>query len=348
MNALRENDLGQVLILAVNELRWDPALERLLQSLRPGGILIDAPLAGAAQRGAEFLSKAAGAVAALPLLAIREEGGDMDPLRALLPSLPSPRSVAEKGLAAVRRLGDLVGSALHLFGFNTDLAPLLDLAMPDPGRVFSSEPAQMAKLGTAWLEGLEPHGVLACGKHFPGLAGARRSGHPERLLVPKPMAELWREDLLPFRALLPRLPLLLLSTAAYKAYDFDWLQSAGLSSKIVEGLLRVKLGYKGVAIACGLESENVRGALRVEEAAVQALRAECDMLLVEDAGVAERMRRALSAALESGKLPSARLEQALKRIRFAKRELKPPLGSVPRRSMERLAKEFMDFSRQLA
>jgi len=152
MNALRENDLGQVLILAVNELRWDPALERLLQSLRPGGILIDAPLAGAAQRGAEFLSKAAGAVAALPLLAIREEGGDMDPLRALLPSLPSPRSVAEKGLAAVRRLGDLVGSALHLFGFNTDLAPLLDLAMPDPGRVFSSEPAQMAKLGTAWLE----------------------------------------------------------------------------------------------------------------------------------------------------------------------------------------------------
>lgn len=346
MNAPGENNLGQLLILALKELRWDSSLERLLDRFRPGGILIDAPLTAGVEALAEFLSKAAGAVATLPLLTIREEGGAMDPLRAFLPSLPSPRAAAQRGDSAVRRLGDLVGSALRLLGFNTDLAPLLDLAMPDETRVFSPEPAQTARSAAAWLDGLKLHGGLACGKHFPGLAGARSSNPAEPPLVSKSMAELWRDDLLPYRALLPRLPILLVSSAAYKAYDFDLPQSAGLSSKVVEGLLRVKLGYDGVAIAYGLEWENVRGSLRLEEAAVQALRAGCDMLLVEDAGVAERMRAALRDALDSGKLSSLRVEQSLKRLQTAKRALTPPAGSVPRRSLDRLVKEFTHFSRQ--
>ena len=96
---------------------------------------------------------------------------------------------------------------------------------------FSADPQQMAKCGEAFLEGLESHGVLACGKHFPGSGSSRAASPAELPLVSKPMAELWREDLFPYRALLPRLPLILVSTAAYKAYDFDLLQSAGLSSK---------------------------------------------------------------------------------------------------------------------
>jgi beta-N-acetylhexosaminidase len=162
------------------------------------------------------------------------------------------------------------------------------------------------------------------------------------------MAALWREDLLPYRALLPRLPLVLVSTAAYKAYDFDWLQSAGLSPRIVEGLLRVKLGYKGVAVACGIEAEAVRGTLALGEAAVQALRAGCDALLLQRAEAAEIVREALSAARESGKLPGPRIEQALKRIQRAKKNLKPPGGRVSRRSLDQLVRELTDFSREFA
>jgi beta-glucosidase-like glycosyl hydrolase len=134
------------------------------------------------------------------------------------------------------------------------------------------------------------------------------------------------------------------STAAYKAYDFDLLQSAGLSAKIVEGLLRVKLGYNGVAIACGLETEAVRGTLALEEAAVHALRAGCDMLLLEKAEAAERVQAALSAARECGKLPRPRVEQALKRIRLAKKGLKPPHGPMPRKWLDRVVREIIEFS----
>jgi beta-N-acetylhexosaminidase len=158
------------------------------------------------------------------------------------------------------------------------------------------------------------------------------------------MAELWREDLVPYRALLPRLPLVLVSIAAYKAFDFDLLQSAGLSPRVVEGLLRVKLGYNGVAIACGLESEAVRGTLQLGEAAVHALRAGCDALLLEKAEAAEVVHQALREAFESGRLANPRVEQALKRIQLAKKGLKPPSGRLSGRSLDRVVREFAEFS----
>jgi beta-glucosidase-like glycosyl hydrolase len=434
---LHQNDLGQLLILKMNERRWSSSLEFLLHRLLPGGILLGAPFINGAESTREFLIKLARAVPAVPFLAIEEEGGAMDPLRAFLPPLPAPRTAAEKGPAAVPRLGELVGAALQLLGFNTDLAPVLDLASPDPGgklkevnlsvdtrglgpatlhenrlgsvrragacpglgrrkrrpynvfsgyfqgsggrlpetagtgqprtvnpkacppqgafdeetagkasetRAFSPNPQQVAKCGAAFLEGLERHNLLACGRHFPGLETTLYPGAPEPPVVSKSMAQLWREDLVPYRALLPRLPLVLVSTAAYQAYDFGLRQSAGLSPNVVEGLLRVKLGYNGVAIACGLETEAVRGALALEEAAVHALRAGCDMLLLEKAEAAERVQGALSAARESGRLPSPRVEQALERIQLAKQGLKPPHGRLSRGSLERVVRNFKDFS----
>jgi beta-N-acetylhexosaminidase len=109
-------------------------------------------------------------------------------------------------------------------------------------------------------------------------------------------------------------------------------------------LLRVKLGYDGVAIADGLETEAVRGTLTLEEAAVQAVSAGCDMLLVAGPQAAERVQAALSAALESGKLAGARAEQALKRIQHVKRCLRPPVDKLPRGSLENLIKQFTAFS----
>jgi beta-N-acetylhexosaminidase len=202
----------------------------------------------------------------------------------------------------------------------------------------------MAKCGAAFLDGIEPHEVRACGKHFPGLASPQSFNNTEPPVVSKSMAGLWREDLVPFRALLPRIPLVLVSTAAYKAYDFDLPQSAGLSPRVVEGLLRVKLGYNGVAIACGLESEAVRGTLDLGEAAVNALRAGCDALLLEKAEAAEVVHEAWREAYESGRLASSRVEQALKRIQLAKKGLKPPGERLSRGSLERVVREFKDFS----
>jgi beta-N-acetylhexosaminidase len=353
MSASRGDNLGQLLILKLPELRWNSSLERFLRRLLPGGIVIGAALADGPGSTHEFLLKVAGAVPTVPFLAIEEEGGARDPLRAFLAPLPSPRAAAKKGLADVSRLGEFAGAALQLLGFNTNLAPVLDLASPSPGkpsetRGFSPNPHQVAQCGAVFLRGLERHNILPCGKHFPGLGSAPYSSATELPVVAKSMAELWREDLVPYRALLTRLPLVLVSPAAYKAYDFDLPQSACVSPKVVGGLLRVKLGYNGAAIACGLESQAVRGTLELGEAAVHALHAGCDVLLLEQAEAAEVVYEALRTAFESGRLRSDRIEQALKRIQLAKKGLKPPRGRLSKGPMDRIISEFKDFSRQFS
>jgi hypothetical protein len=72
------------------------------------------------------------------------------------------------------------------------------------------------------------------------------------------------------------------------------------------------------------------------------------MLLVQEPQAAERVQAALSAALQSGKLSSARLEQALKRIQHAKRGLRPTVDKLPRGSLENLIKQFTAFSAAFA
>ena len=82
----------------------------------------------------ELLAAISRCLPALPILAIEEEGGDHDPLSVFLPPLPSPQSIAQKGPRAARMAGELIGEALKLLGFNTNLAPVLDLAPTCPFR----------------------------------------------------------------------------------------------------------------------------------------------------------------------------------------------------------------------
>ena len=146
---------------------------------------------------------------------------------------------------------------------------------------FSADPRVVAECGAYFVEGLSRHKILACAKHFPGLGGMPPAPRRGLAISGRSMAELWRSDLVPYRELLPRLPLVLMSAAAHKAYDSDHPRSAVLSTQVVEALLRAKLGYRGVVVASQLESQPVRGGLDVGRAAVQSLNAGCDMLLVE-------------------------------------------------------------------
>src|SRR5262249_46992584 len=158
-------------------------------------------------------------------------------LRDLSFRLPSPRAAARAGSPAVRKLGELVGAGLKLLGFNTNFAPVLDLLTPISeailgSRAFSSDGHEVARCAEAFVCGLTSHGVLACGKHFPGLGAARPTARQALPVVDKTMADLWRQDLVPYRELIGKLPLVMLSHCAYKAYDFEVTLPAALSSGV--------------------------------------------------------------------------------------------------------------------
>lgn len=196
MSACRADLLGQLLVIGLQADRWNSSVERVLRAVSPGGVIFCAHNLHTPGSTAELLSRIGRALMIIPLLVIEEEGGTVDPLRASFPSLPSPRAAAEKSSAAVARLGELVGQACRLFGFNTNFAPVLDLASSGSGsnpgtRSFSADPHQVARYGKAFVRGLRRHKILTCGKHFPGLNSAESIGRSSLPIIAKPMAAMW-------------------------------------------------------------------------------------------------------------------------------------------------------------
>jgi beta-N-acetylhexosaminidase len=350
MSDMRAESIGQLLLSELEEDRWSAPLERWLRAFQPGGILLSARSHRTPETMAELLSKIAASLPEPPILAIEEVGGKLDPLRAFFSPLPSPRALARKGLAAVTRMGELVGAGLKLLGFNAVLAPRLDLsaAGSNDSGMFSAVPRAVADCGGALLDGLERHKILACGKYFPGLGSAEVDPHSSMPLVGKTMVELWREDLVPYRELLPRLPLIMVGHGAYKAYDFDLPRPATLSSSVVEGLLRAKLGYRGVAITDDLASKAIRRIMDPQEAALKSLEAGCDLLRISGSPEksAAAVLDALKGGLDSGKIPGARVEQALGRLRRVRKCIPLPGGKVSPRDFDRLARQFEKFTRE--
>ncbi len=348
MNAGQEDALGQLLWIDLEEGAWSASLERLVRSLRPGGIVFSQMRPRSADAVAGLLARITSALGFHPFLALEEDGGKATLLRDLLPPLPSPRAAARVGVPAVGRLGDLVGAGIRLLGFNTNLAPVLDLLTPlseailGP-RALGGDAHQVARCAEAFVRGLAGHGVLACGKHFPGLGGAQLTAGSTLPVVGRTMADLWREDLVPYHELVDNLPLMMLSHCAYKAYDFEVLRPAALSSAVVEGLLRVKLGYGGLAMADLRQSPALGATVDLGEVAAQSMIAGCD-IPVSGAEGAVTVLAGLQRALELNRLSTQRVDQSLVRVRAARRRLARPSGKVSKAAADRLARRFESFT----
>jgi beta-N-acetylhexosaminidase len=132
-------------------------------------------------------------------------------------------------------------------------------------------------------------------------------------------ASLDDRDLVPFRAAAEaKVPAVIVSLAFYAAYDP--VTPGALSPSIATELLRENVGFEGVAISDDLTSGAVAAGLGAPEAAVQALAAGADMVLVDDAGQARAARDAILAAVKSGGLAGERLDEAVGRVLDLKRE----------------------------
>jgi beta-N-acetylhexosaminidase len=341
--------LGQLLLIELEDDVWSAYLERWLLSLRPGGILFSQVRPRTAGGTAELVLRIATTVDFLPFLALEEDGGTASLLHDLFPPLPSPRAAARGGVPTARRLGELVGAGMNHLGFNTNFAPVLDLLTPFSEAILGSrpwgeDPHEVARCADVFVGGLIRHRVLACGKHFPGLGGVRPSTESALPVLGKTMAELWREDLVPYRELRSKLPLVLLSGCAYKAYDLDVLRPAALSPSVLEGLLRVKLGYAGLAVADLRPAPVTAARVDLGDAAVQSMIAGCDILVstVEGAGqILDGFRR----AIELGRLTTQRLGKSMERIRTARRGLARPSGKIRKVVLDQLAKRYERLSK---
>ena len=253
-------------------------------------------------------------------VSVDQEGGRVARLGPPFPALPPMRVFGElrrKSLA--HQAGSLLGRSLRTLGFHQDYAPVLDVdtnpANPVIGdRSFGAEPALVARLGAALIDGLQSEGVAACGKHFPGHGDTHLDSHLALPRLDHDRARLEAVELLPFYAA-ARVDCASIMTAHVLFTALDPDHPATLSEKIIEPVLRRQIGFLGVIVSDDLEMRAIADHYGVEDAAVRAIRAGCDQLLVcSKVEWVPRVHAALVAAVEDGTLPRARLFEAAERI----------------------------------
>lgn len=270
------------------------------------------------------------------LLAVDQEGGRVARLRgAPFAPVPPMRALGDLGDEAVaERVGRLLAHELRALGFDWDFAPVLDVDTnpknPVIGdRAFHRDPNEVARLGTALARGLEAGGVASCGKHFPGHGDTLQDSHHTLPRLPHELERLRRIELLPFAAY-ARAGLASVMTAHVLFEAIDRTVPATLSPAVLDGILRRELGFGGVVVSDDLEMKAIANHFPVEEAAVQGTLAGVDLFLVcHRADVQRRAIEALVRAVESGRVPRARIDEANARLdALAARFAHPPVDAV--------------------
>lgn len=330
-----EDKVGQLLLLGFSGSDAEDAAAQIGE-LRAGGIVYLANTSDAAH--ARDLSAALQAQArdggTLPLfIAVDHEGGRVQRIRDGVTTFGPPWNVGEirpieSAVAAACERGLVQGRELAPLGINVNLAPVLDI-WDNPrntvigDRSFSDDPVIAARLGQAYIAGLQGAGVLAVGKHFPGHGGTVEDSHFELPVVFRDLDALRAHELAPFAAAIDSgVGAIMIAHIALPLVDPVPDRPATLSPVVVTDLLRGALGYKGLVMTDDM------GAMRAitdryspGEAAVQAFLAGNDVLII--AGPTQRQRAAAEAlrAAVGDTIPMERLDASVRRILETKRAL---------------------------
>jgi beta-N-acetylhexosaminidase len=292
-------------------------LERAwLRLVRPAGIILFRRNIREARGTRALLDAATAECAAHSLRCVDLEGGTVDRLRDALAAMPSAQAVARAArtpspatgkMGLIAEHGELVARGAKAFGFNVTLAPVLDLALPASAGVMGTRTAAATAAGVVeyargFLAGLAAEGVVGCGKHFPGLGGGALDSHLETPEIGRSWSEMWREDLVPYRALRDELPMVLVNHAAYPA-TMGKKQPSSVSKFWITGVLRKKIGYPGLIFSDDLEMGGILKFMPIEEAVIAGLRAGMD--LMEICHSPELILRAYEALLGEGERSAA-------------------------------------------
>ena len=218
--------------------------------------------------------------------------------------------------AAVYAAGTTLASNLTGLGFNLDFAPVADVRSGRDSvigsRSFGSDPQLCATMVGIMTGSLSDSGVIPCLKHFPGYGSAIVDDHYGTSVLKKTQEELEAADFLPFTAgITAGAPFVMVSHLSVPEVTGDDTPS-DLSEKIVTDLLRNKLGFTGVIITDSHEMASITDHYSAGEAAVAAVQAGCDMILMP-ANLQEAFN-ALHTALQNGTITQERIDESVLRI----------------------------------
>lgn len=265
------------------------------------------------------------------LIAIDQEGGEVARLSPAdgFRASPSAASLGEQPVARARRAARITAAQLADLGINWNLAPVVDLATKEGspsigglGRSFGARPEEVAPRAAEVVRAHRAEGVLTAAKHFPGHGSAAEDSH---LDLPD-ITGSWRaEELLPYRRLLEEglVDTVMVGHLYHSGLDPKW--PATLSTRVINGLLRQRLGFRGPVVTDDLQMRAIRDRYSLDTTIRRAIRAGADILLfanntVYQPRIAARAREVIRELIRSGRIPPERINRSLRRIRKLSRK----------------------------
>lgn len=266
-----------------------------------------------------------------PHICVDQEGGAIQRLTPEkgFAGLPAAQRVGTMDALAARELYRKAAQELGRLGFNCNFGPVVDLNIdPDSpaigrlGRSYGRDAQTAVSYAQQFIDGHRLANVLTAAKHFPGHGSARHDPHDRVADV----TQTWQEaELEPFRILASEqsVDMIMVGHLIHPRFS-DGDRPASLSRKAITGVLRGELGYNGLVVSDDLDMDAIRLRYGVEDAAVMAIGAGADLLIVAnlkapDPAIADRIIAAVTRAVEDGRIGRAAIEQSYDRILKSKK-----------------------------
>lgn len=332
-------------------------LRRLAAEFDLGGVIYFARNIVEPRQVAELSREVADLARDWPLwVSVDQEGGRVARLRSPFTEWPPAVTL---GRSADERLAERFAAALaaelRAVGINLDYAPVLDVhtnpANPVIGdRALADRAELVATLAAVIIRTFQANGVAACGKHFPGHGDTSVDSHEALPVVEHDRRRLDEVEFVPFRrAVSERVATIM--TAHVQVPALDATRIASLSPVVIGGVLKGALGFNGVVISDDLGMKAVSATLPLAEAAVGAIGAGCDAVLLCNSGPQEQVEaiEALIRAAESGVLSPTRIEDAFGRQRRVKERFAASFRQPPANALDLVGcAQHLDVAREMA
>ena len=307
--------------------RVDDAVISRIEEYPVGGIALFSRNITSAEQLPMFISDLQSSSKYPLFIAVDEEGGRVARIANSdffnVASYKSMEDIGKSGDASkAEEVGRQIGSYLKELGFNLDFAPVADtntnpqnIVIGD--RSYGSDPALVARMVSAQLDGMHDSGIMGTLKHFPGHGDTKDDTHSGYVSIEKTWDELKECELVPFISALDKADTIMVSHITVTSID---KLPSSLSYEIITRKLRNELGYNGVIITDSMAMGAVADSYTSDIAAVMAVKAGADIILMPES--LEKSFNAVLNAVNSGEISISRIEESAERVLTLKAKYK--------------------------
>lgn len=277
---------GEFIVMGVPGETLDRDTAAIIKTVKPSGFILFARNIKSPEQLRKLTDDLRASVDHTPIITIDQEGGRVSRLKEFMSEPPSAKQLTKRGrVDLIQQHGTITGKLLRMFGFNLNLAPVLDVELDEKNenslkeRTYGTSPEEVIRNATAFAEAMKKEGILNCGKHFPGYSCASVDPHNTLPTVRRTLDEISALEWVSFRKLLPILDTLMIGHVSYPLIDSSNLP-ATLSPYIVREIVRGEWGFAGCTITDDMDMGAINKAYGSAEAAARALEAGNDLMLV--------------------------------------------------------------------